>query len=48
MKRAIVLRNREHLSFAEMSLLLGRSIDATRKLWVRAIERMQAELRDVK
>lgn len=44
MKAAIVLRNREHLSFAEIGLQLQRSSEAARKLWARAIERLQQEL----
>lgn len=45
MKSAIVLRNREHLSFAEIGAQLHRSSEAARKLWARAIERLQQELR---
>jgi RNA polymerase sigma-70 factor (ECF subfamily) len=44
MRSAIVLRNREHLSFAEIGLRLERSSEAARKLWARAIERLQHEL----
>lgn len=44
MKAAIILRNREHLSFAEIGIQLERSADAARKLWARAIERLQQEL----
>lgn len=44
MRSAIVLRNREHLSFGEIGVRLERSADAARKLWARAIERLQQEL----
>jgi RNA polymerase sigma-70 factor (ECF subfamily) len=44
MRTAIILRNREHLSFAEIGQQLERSSEAARKLWARAIERLQREL----
>lgn len=44
MRRAIVLRNREHMPFKEIGSQMGRSADAARKLWARAVERMQREL----
>jgi RNA polymerase sigma-70 factor (ECF subfamily) len=44
MRSAILLRNREHLSFAEIGFQLDRSADAARKLWARAIERLRDEL----
>lgn len=44
MRAAVVLRNREHLSFAEIGVQLERSAEAARKLWARAIERLQKEL----
>lgn len=44
MRLAIVLRNREHLNFAEIGLRLKRSPEAARKLWARGIERLQQEL----
>lgn len=44
MRAAIVLRNREHLSFSEIGLQLERSSEAARKLWARGIERLQLEL----
>ena len=40
----IVLRSREHLSFVEIGNQMDRSADAARKLWFRAVERLQAEL----
>ena len=43
-RQVIVLRYQQHLSFEEISGKLGRTADAARKLWVRAVERLQAEL----
>jgi RNA polymerase sigma-70 factor (ECF subfamily) len=40
----IRLRNQQGLSFAEVGADLGRSPDAARKLWARAVERLAAEL----
>lgn len=40
MRQAILLRNREHLSFAQIGEQMNRSADAARKLWARAVERM--------
>lgn len=40
----IWLRNREHYSFVEIGGFMDRSPDAVRKLWFRAIERLQSEL----
>ncbi len=45
-RRAIILRNWEGRSFAEIGEELGRSADAARKLWVRAVERLGRELED--
>ena len=39
----IVLRNLEELTLPEVAQRMGRSVDATKKLWVRAL----ACLRDV-
>jgi DNA-directed RNA polymerase specialized sigma24 family protein len=44
-RRVIVLRNLELRSFVEIGALMNRSADAVRKLWVRALEELQAELR---
>ena len=44
MRTAIILRNREYLPFEEIGLQLHRSAAAARKLWARAIERLQATL----
>jgi RNA polymerase sigma-70 factor (ECF subfamily) len=43
-RRVIALRHQEDLSFEEIGRLLQRSPDAARKLWARAIERLQEEL----
>ncbi len=45
MQQVIRLRSREHIAFAEIGERLGRSAGAARKLWVRAIARLQRELR---
>ena len=37
----IVLRNLEHRTFVEIARELGRTPDATRKLWFRAIASLQ-------
>jgi RNA polymerase sigma-70 factor (ECF subfamily) len=45
--RQIVLwRQMENLSFEEMAARLGRSVEAIRKLWWRAIQQLQQELGD--
>ena len=43
-RRVIVLRNREDRPFDEIAALMGRSENAVRKLWFRAIELLQTEL----
>jgi RNA polymerase sigma-70 factor (ECF subfamily) len=43
-RAAIILRNREHLGWDEVGQTLGRSADAARMLWKRAIVRLQHEL----
>lgn len=40
----IEMRNRDHMRFAEIGERLGRSADAVRMLWQRAVERLQEEL----
>jgi RNA polymerase sigma-70 factor (ECF subfamily) len=40
-RQVVVLRNWERRSFAEIGALLGRSDDAARKLWARAIEKLR-------
>ena len=44
-REAIRLRHWEDRSFAEIGARLGRSDDAARKLWARAIDRLRVELR---
>jgi RNA polymerase sigma-70 factor (ECF subfamily) len=44
LRQVILLRHRENQSFPEIAHLLGRSPAAVRKLWVRAVERLQQEL----
>jgi RNA polymerase sigma-70 factor (ECF subfamily) len=43
-RSAIRLRNWDELSFAEIGRRLNRSEQAARKLWMRAVEKLQAEL----
>ncbi|HUE70482.1 MAG TPA: sigma-70 family RNA polymerase sigma factor [Pirellulaceae bacterium] len=43
-RQVIVLRNQQHLSFEEISGKLGRTADSARKLWARAVEKLQEEL----
>ena len=43
-RRVITLRYQEQLPFEEIGRLLQRSPDAARKLWARAVERLQEEL----
>jgi RNA polymerase sigma-70 factor (ECF subfamily) len=43
-RRVITLRNQERREFEEIGQLMGRSTDAARRLWSRAIERLQHEL----
>ena len=40
-RQALVLRFREHRSFAEIGRELGRSEEAARKLWLRALGRLK-------
>jgi RNA polymerase sigma-70 factor (ECF subfamily) len=42
--RVVRLRNQERRSFEEIGTLLGRSAEAARRLWSRAVERLQREL----
>jgi RNA polymerase sigma-70 factor (ECF subfamily) len=44
-RQVIVLRIREQRSFAEVGKVMNRSADAVRKLWTRAVERLQQELK---
>ena len=43
-RSVIELRNRDHLSFVEIGERMGRSADAVRMLWKRAVQRLQEEL----
>jgi RNA polymerase sigma-70 factor (ECF subfamily) len=43
-RQVITLRYREDRPFDEIARLIGRSENAVRKLWFRAIERLQQEL----
>jgi RNA polymerase sigma-70 factor (ECF subfamily) len=43
-KTVVLLRSREHYAFVEIGDFMNRSADAARKLWFRAIERLQHEL----
>jgi RNA polymerase sigma-70 factor (ECF subfamily) len=43
-RRVIMLRYWEHRSFDEIGRALGRSSEAARKLWARAVERLEVEL----
>jgi RNA polymerase sigma-70 factor (ECF subfamily) len=46
-RQVLVLRYQEDRTFAEIGELMGRSGNAIRKLWLRAVERIQQELGDV-
>lgn len=46
-RRVIELRNRDCRPFGEIGALLGRSADAARMLWFRAIEKLQEELASI-
>jgi RNA polymerase sigma-70 factor (ECF subfamily) len=43
-RKAILLRHREHLTFAQIGAALDRSTAAAHKLWARAVLRLQKEL----
>jgi RNA polymerase sigma-70 factor (ECF subfamily) len=45
-RQIIVWRQADNLSFEEMASRLGRSVDAVRKLWWRAVQQLQRELGD--
>jgi RNA polymerase sigma-70 factor (ECF subfamily) len=46
LRRIILLRNQERRTFEEIGPLLGRSPYAARRLWAKAIERLQQELEE--
>jgi RNA polymerase sigma-70 factor (ECF subfamily) len=43
-RQVIVLHNQQHLSFEAIGVKIGKTADAARKLWARAVERLQQEL----
>ena len=43
-RQAITLRHRDNLSFAEIGIRLGKSEDAARKTWARAVEQLKQVL----
>jgi RNA polymerase sigma-70 factor, ECF subfamily len=43
-RRVIILRNQERRSFEEIGALMARSAYAVRRLWARAVERLQQEV----
>jgi RNA polymerase sigma-70 factor (ECF subfamily) len=45
-RQVLVWRQIEDLSFEEMAQRLGRSVEAVRKLWLRAVQQLQEELGD--
>jgi RNA polymerase sigma-70 factor (ECF subfamily) len=46
-RRVVILRYQEERTFEEIGQLMGRSANAVRKLWVRAIERLEQELKEL-
>jgi RNA polymerase sigma-70 factor (ECF subfamily) len=45
-RRVVVLRYQEERSFEEIGQIMGRSTNAARRLWLRALERLEHELED--
>jgi DNA-directed RNA polymerase specialized sigma24 family protein len=45
-RRVIMLVSRQHRSFTDAGAEMGRSGDAARRLWGRAIEKLAVELQD--
>jgi RNA polymerase sigma-70 factor (ECF subfamily) len=43
-REVIVLRNQRHLSFEAIGATMGRTAEAARKLWARAVEHLQQEM----
>src|SRR5262245_46904704 len=43
-RKAIILRHLEGLSFAEVALRMGRSVESVKKLWARALARLRDAL----
>lgn len=46
LRRVVLLRHRENLSFAELARVLSRSETGARKLWARAVRALRQELRE--
>jgi RNA polymerase sigma-70 factor (ECF subfamily) len=46
-RQVVVLRNWERRSFEEIGAIMGRSAEAARKLWARAIEKLQLLLGEI-
>lgn len=44
MRKVILLRQREYLSFARIGEQTGRSAEAARKLWVRGVARLRRDV----
>ncbi|MBL8794992.1 MAG: RNA polymerase subunit sigma, partial [Planctomycetia bacterium] len=44
-RQVILLHNRDHQTFVEIAQTLGRSPEAVRKLWVRAVDQLREALR---
>lgn len=43
-RQVIVLRHLDALPFAEVSIIMGRSVDSVEKLWVRALAKLRSRL----
>ena len=46
-REVLVLRNLEELSFPEVAVRMGRSVDGVKKLWARGLARLRALMREV-
>lgn len=44
-REVVLMYHREHLSFEEIAAQMGKSAEAVRKLWSRAVERLSSELK---
>jgi RNA polymerase sigma-70 factor (ECF subfamily) len=47
-REVLILRHIEALSFPEVAQHMGRSLDAVKKLWTRALDRLRHSLKDVR
>ena len=45
-RTVVLLRNWEQLAFAEIALRMNRSLDSVKKLWSRAMQRLEKALND--